>query len=241
MRLVLVHDAWHDGSLWEAVAGHLRHAGHDVHAPTIAGHGPDTSHADVDHPRCSESIVRYLVERDLSDVVLLGHGFGGTIVSKVAEAVPQRLQRLVYLNAFVLDDGESLKDTVPAAYRDLFSALAEASDDASLTMPFRLWREAFVNDADLETARRTYGLLSPTPYRPFVDPLDLKKFYSLQLPASYLNCTEDIALPQGEYGWFPRMANRLGLYRLVQMPGGHETLLTAPDRLAGKIVEAGRP
>jgi pimeloyl-ACP methyl ester carboxylesterase len=240
MKIVLVHDAWHDGSLWEPVAGHLRSAGHEVHAPTLAGHGRESAHR-VDHAQCTESVVRHLVEAALTDVVLVGHGFGGTIVSKVAEAVPDRLQRLVYLNAFVLDDGESLKDAVPGAYRDLFNALSEASADASLTMPFRLWREAFVNDADLETAKRTYALLSPQPYQPFADVLDLKKFYSLRLPSSYLNCTEDIALPPGEFGWFPRMANRLGLYRLVQMPGGHETLLTAPERLAGRIVEAGRP
>lgn len=240
MRFVLVHDAWHDGSMWESVASHLRAAGHEVHAPTVAGHGKGADRA-VDHSRCTGSIARYLIERDLSDVVLLGHGFGGTIVSKVAEAVPQRLQRLVYLNAFVLEDGESVKDAVPESYRELFEGLADTSADGSLTMPFRLWRETFVNDADLATAQRTYALLSPQPYQPMVDVLDLEKFYSLQMPASYLNCTDDIALPQGEFGWFPRMANRLGLYRLVQMPGGHETLLTAPERLAAKIVEAGRP
>jgi pimeloyl-ACP methyl ester carboxylesterase len=240
MRFLLVHDAWHDGSLWDPVAGHLRAAGHEVHAPTVAGHGGDATR-EVDHARCTDSVVRFAVDRGLSDLVLVGHGFGGTIVSKVAEAMPERLQRLVYLNAFVLADGESLKDAVPAPYRDLFGALAEASSDDTLTMPFRLWREAFVNDADLETAQRTYALLSPQPYQPFVDKLDLGRFYSLQLPASYVNCTEDIALPHGEFGWFPRMANRLGLYRLVQMAGGHETLLTAPRRLAAKLVEAGRP
>jgi pimeloyl-ACP methyl ester carboxylesterase len=240
MNFVLVHDAWHDGALWEPVASHLLAAGHDVHAPTMAGNGKQASRA-VDHAACTLSIVHFIVEHDLTGVVLLGHGFGGTVVSKIAEAIPERLERLVYLNGFVLEDGESLKSAVPPAYRELFTGLAEASDDGTLTMPFRVWRETFVNDADLETAQRTYALLSPQPYQPFVDVLDLKKFFSLQMPASYLNCTEDIALPPGESGWLPRMASRLGLCRLVQMPGGHETLLTAPDRLAGKIVEAGRP
>jgi hypothetical protein len=107
-------------------------------------------------------------------------------------------------------------------------------------VPFPVWRETFVNDADLETAKWTYAQLSPEPYQPTNDRLDLKKFYSLNIPKSYINCTEDIALPPGEWGWHPRMSNRLGLYRLVQMPGSHETLYTNPTLLAEKIVEAGR-
>jgi pimeloyl-ACP methyl ester carboxylesterase len=243
MDFLLVHEAWHDGSLWEPVAAPLRAAGHAVHAPTVAGHGPGASH-DIDHARCTASLVQYIVAHDLGrdgDLVLVGHGFGGTFVSKVAEALPERLSRLVYLNGIVLEDGESMRSVVPESYRELFTGLAEGSDDASLAMPFRLWREAFMNDADLETARRTWSWLSPQPAQPFDDVLDLKKFYSLQLPASYLHCTEDTALPPGDYGLFPRMANRLGLYRLVQMPGGHETLFTAPVRLAAKLVDAGRP
>lgn len=81
---------------------------------------------------------------------------------------------------------------------------------------------------------------SPEPYRLFTDKLDLKKFYSLEIPRSYLNCTEDIALPPGEWGWHPRMFLRLGICRLVQMPGSHEALFTNPALLAEKIIEAGR-
>jgi len=108
-------------------------------------------------------------------------------------------------------------------------------------MPFPIWREAFINDGDLATAERTYALLSPEPYQPFIDKLDLKKFATLQTPRSYINCTEDTALPPGpEWGWHPRMSSRLGLFRLVQIPGSHEVMFTAPERLAGAIVEAGR-
>ena len=107
-------------------------------------------------------------------------------------------------------------------------------------LPFTIWREAFINDADLKLAQFAYSQLSPEPYQPFGQKLDLKKFYSLDIPKSYINATEDIALPQGEWGWHPRMSNRLGLCRLVQMPGGHELMFTNPAGLAKKILEAGR-
>jgi pimeloyl-ACP methyl ester carboxylesterase len=240
MNIVLVHGSWHTGELWGPVADALRAAGHTVHTPTIAGHGAGVDKR-VNHAQCSQSITDYIVQRDLQDFVLLGHSYGGTIISKVVEAVPERVRRLVYWNAFVLNDGESLDDNVPPHYRALFAQMAAASPDNSVMMPFPIWREAFINDGDLATAERTYALLSPEPYQPFVDKLDLKKFGSLQTPRSYINCTEDTALPQGpDTGWHPRMSSRLGLFRLVQIPGSHEVMFTAPQRLAGAIVEAGR-
>lgn len=239
MRIVLVHGSWHTGELWGPVAEHLRAAGHEVHTPTIAGHGKSADKR-VNHAQCTQSIVDFILGKDLTDFVLLGHSYGGTIISKVVEAIPERVRRLIYWNAFVLQDGESLNDNVPPHFRGLFEQISGASDDGSVMLPFPIWREAFMNDADLATAERTYELLSAEPYQPFVDNLDLKKFYSLQTPRSFINCTEDIALPPGEWAWHPRMSSRLGLYRLVQLKGSHEVMFTAPARLADAIVEAAR-
>ncbi|MEZ5705209.1 MAG: alpha/beta hydrolase [Burkholderiaceae bacterium] len=216
MRIVLVHGSWHTGEHWAPVADSLRAAGHEVHTPTVAGHGVGVDKR-VNHAQCTQSIVDFIIEHDLQDFALLGHSYGGTIISKVVEQIPDRVRRLVYWNAFVPADGQSLNDNVPAHYRELFDGIAAASSDDTVMLPFPIWREAFINDADLETAERTYKSLSAEPYQPFRDKLDLKKFYALQTPRSYINCTEDTALPQGEWGWHPRMSSRLGLFRLVQL------------------------
>lgn len=205
----------------------------------MAGHGKSAAR-NVNHAQCTDSIVRAIVERDLCDFVLIGHSFGGTIICKVAEAIPERIKRLVFWNAFVLQDGHSLMEEVPPNYVELFDQLFHESGDGTIMLPFSIWRESFVNDTDLETAKWTYSQLSPEPYQPSKDVLDLKKFYSLQIPRSFINCTEDIALPPGEWGWHPRMSSRLGLCRLVQMPGSHEVIYTNPAGLAEKIIEAGR-
>jgi pimeloyl-ACP methyl ester carboxylesterase len=238
-RFVLVHGSWHDGSLWGPVADRLRELGHSVETPTIAGHGKGADKA-VTHEDCVRSIVDAIVERDLSDVVLVGHSFGGTIIAKVAEQIPERLRRLVFWNAFVPEHGNSLNDEVPPQYTQLFEALAGASDDNTVMLPWPVWREAFINDADAELARSAYEQLSTEPYQPFTAKLDLAAFYALETPRSYLNCTEDNSLPPGEWGWHPRFSSRLGLCRLVQMPGSHEVLFTNPRLLAEKLVEAGR-
>lgn len=236
---VLVHGSWHDGAAWVPVIKHLQSKGHRAFGPTVAGHGKGAN-TQVKHAQCTQSIVDYIVSNHLTDVVLLGHSYGGTIIAKVAEAIPDRLRRLIFWNAFVLHDGECLNDNVPVHYCALFDHLAKASPDFTVMLPFAIWREAFINDADLELAQWSYEQLSPEPYQPFLDTLDMKKFYSLEIPKSYLNCTEDTALPQGEWGWHPRMSNRLGLFRLVQMPGSHEVIFSNPIGLAEKIIEAGR-
>jgi pimeloyl-ACP methyl ester carboxylesterase len=238
-RFVLVHGSWHDGSLWGPVADRLRELGHTVATPTIAGHGKGVDKA-VTHADCVRSIVDAIVDADLSDVVLAGHSFGGTIIAKVAEQIPERLRRLVFWNAFVPEDGHSLNDEVPPYYVEMFDALAAASDDDTVMLPYPVWREAFINDADEALARSAYEQLSPEPYQPFRDKLDLGAFYRSEIPRSYLNCTEDNSLPPGQYGWHPRFSGRLGRHRLGQMPGSHEVIFTNPRLLAEKLVEAGR-
>ncbi|MFI2378083.1 alpha/beta fold hydrolase [Streptomyces sp. NPDC018964] len=236
---VLVHGSWHDGPLWGPVVEHLEAMGHTAHAPTVAGHGKDVE-KNVNHNDCVRSIVDYVEEHQLTDFVLLGHSFGGTVIARVAEEIPERLRRLVFWNAFVPRAGNSQMDELPPHYREMFTTLAAASGDNTVTLPFDIWREAFIQDADLETARRTYDQLSSEPLRPILDKLDLKRFYRLGTPKTYLNGTEDTALPPGEWGWHPRMSSRLGLHRLVQLPGSHEVMFTNPKLLAEKMVEAGR-
>jgi pimeloyl-ACP methyl ester carboxylesterase len=235
---VLIHGSWHNGNAWSQTVQHLNARGHTAFAPTIAGHGRGSNKA-VNHAQCSQSVVDFIQSNNLHDFILVGHSFGGTIIAKVAEIVPERIRRLVFWNGFVLQHGNCLNDEIPPHYRELFDRLERESSDYTVMLPFPIWREAFINDADLELARSSYDSLSPEPYQPLQDKLDMKKFYSLEIPRSYLNCTEDIALPPGEWGWHPRMSS-LGLFRLVQMPGSHEVLFTNPKGLAEKLIEAGR-
>jgi hypothetical protein len=85
-------------------------------------------------------------------------------------------------------------------YRALFEQLAEASPDNSVMLPFSIWREAFINDADLDVARASYEQFSPEPYQQMTEPLDLRKFYTLD--------TQDVqparAVPAGPNAGQPR-------------------------------------
>jgi len=239
---VLIHGSWHDGSAWAEVIKQLEGRGHQAFGPTIVGHGKGVEKA-VNHGQCTQSIVDFIVQKDLNDIILLGHSFGGTIIQKVAEAIPERIKRLIFLNAFILKDGCSLMEELPPETKANYEAMAASSGDFTTSLPFMVWREVFINDADFELAEKTYEMLSPEPFQPSIDKLDLKKFYTLEIPRSFLHSTEDIALiinSQGASDWHPKVSTRLGLFRYVQMPGSHEVLFSNPTGLAEKIIVAGR-
>ncbi len=234
---VIVHGGWHTGAHFEATANVMRNAGHTVYLPTVRGNA-DTDSRDTGLGEAIASVVAYIETNDISDFVLAGHSYGGMVITGVADRLPDRIRRLVYWNAFVPHDGEALNDLVPRHYVELFDDLIEP--DGGVMLPFPVWRDAFINDATLELARSSYASLNPHPIRTFREPIRLRRTpAAFPMAKSYLNCTEDSALPQS-LGWHPRLSERLGLFRLVQTPGSHELCFTAPARLGRKLIEAGR-
>ena len=201
LNFVLIHGSWHTGAHWTPVVGHLHQAGHQAFAPTVLGHGEGVEKR-VNHVQQVDDLVNQLMQRNLHDIVLVGHSYAGTLTARLAEEIPDRIRRLVFWNAFVPRRGNCLLDEVPPHYRTLFDELAAASSDGTVMLPYPIWREAFINDADEALAKSSYDSLSPEPYQPHCDKLDLERFYATQIPKSYLNGTEDNALPQDpEWGW----------------------------------------
>ncbi|MGY4315485.1 pimeloyl-ACP methyl ester carboxylesterase [Bradyrhizobium sp. JR3.5] len=167
------------------------------HTPTIKGNRPgDRKGSGL--AEAIQSIVDYLVEHNLNDIVLVGHSYGGMVITGVADAAADRIRRLVYWNAFVPNNGESLNDMVPPHYVGLFDAIHAERGDGSVVLPFPVWREAFINDADLDTAQRAYDQLNPHPLKTFQDKIALRSNPAeMPIAKSYVNCTEDTAMPHG--------------------------------------------
>ncbi len=169
----------------------------------------------------------------------MGHSYGGIAISKAADELPERIARLVCVNAFVPLSGESLNSMVPPHYVGMFDAIAAAMGGAVM-LPFPVWRDAFINDADAALAQSAFDQLNPQPYKTFTDAIALKtELAAMQLGKSYVNFLADAALPHS-MPWHPRLSERLGLFRYVVGQGSHETCFSNPKHLAEKIVEAGR-
>jgi len=236
---VLVHGAWHTGAELEAVARELRAAGHAVLCPTLAGNRPDDDRARTGLADAVASLVDFVETQKLTQVRLVGHSYGGMVISGAAARLLPRLARMVYVNAFVPLPGECLNDIVPPHYKSLFDAVAAGNGNAVM-LPFEIWREAFINDADLELAQASYAKLNPHPYGTFTEPVVLEQpMAALAVGKSYLNCVLDTAMP-ASLPWHPRLSERLGLFRYVECAGSHEAWFTQPLALAQAIIAAGR-
>ncbi|AII10774.1 alpha/beta fold hydrolase [Rhodococcus opacus] len=235
---VLVHGACHAGWSWRPVAGHLRAQGHRVYMPTLPGLGAEDTKAGIHLADTIEYLVDYVEKRDLTDIVLVGHSWGGFPVSGASVRLATRISRLVYWSAFVPRTGESLIDLCPPAYGDMFRASAAASTDNSVTFPFEVFCAAFMQDATPETQRIVYPLLESQPFHTMNESLDLDEWERLQLPSTYVLSKDDLALPPGEFGWAPRFTERLPGAPVIYTPGSHESQLTQPEPLATALVEA---
>lgn len=236
---VLVHGAWHTGELMEPTAMYLRAKGHTVHCPTLAGNRPGDSRSNTGLADAVKSLVDFLNQHDIKEARLVGHSYGGMVISHAADQVVQRIRRLIYWNAFVPLDGENLNDMVPPHYVGLFDSIAAANQGAVM-LPPPIWRESFINDADAALAEKAFSMLNPQPYKTFTDKARLSTpLAAMNIGKSYLNCQQDTAMPHS-HPWHPRLSERLGLFRLVECEGSHELCFTNPERLADAIERAGR-
>ena len=117
---VLVHGAWGGSWCWKEIRRALQARGHEVYTPTLTGVG-ERSHLLSQHVDLNthiSDVVNLIRWEDLSEVVLCGHSYGGCVVTGAADRVADRISALVYVDAFVPDNGQSLHDTLPADQRD---------------------------------------------------------------------------------------------------------------------------
>jgi pimeloyl-ACP methyl ester carboxylesterase len=117
---VLVHGAWHGSWCWKRVRKTLQAEGHDVFTPTLTGIA-ERSHLispQVTLDTHIADVVNLIRWEELTDVVLCGHSYGGCVITGAADRVAERLKALVYLDAFILGDGQALHDVVPPGVRD---------------------------------------------------------------------------------------------------------------------------
>ena len=105
---VLVHGSWVGSVVWRELAPRLRRAGHDVYAPTLTGIGARKHllSREIDLDTHIQDVIGVINDEDLSDIVLVGHSYGGMVISGVADRVSEKVASLVYLDAFVPENGQ---------------------------------------------------------------------------------------------------------------------------------------
>ncbi|HET6748826.1 MAG TPA: alpha/beta hydrolase [Actinomycetes bacterium] len=238
---VLVPGAWLGGWAWEPTAGRLRERGHDVHPVTLTGLGERAHLAapDVDLETHVADVVDLVRDRDLHDVVLLGHSYAGIVVTGAADRIPERLAKVVYLESGPVPDGVSYLDMEePAAKERDERQVAETGDGWRLAMPS--WEELErVNGASLEGlggAERNWirDHATDQPFATYTQPLRLRGTQAEPLPKVLISSSFPLdqvrELIKAGHPWFAPLAGPE--WQLLELRTGHWPLASRPGDLA---------
>jgi len=227
---VLVHGAWHGGWCYVRVAERLQAQGHSVYRPTLTGVG-ERSHllnADVNLTTHITDIVNVFKYEQLNDVVLCGHSYGGFVISGVAERLAPAIRSIVFLDAFVPNDGESVEMTTSQAVRDLINA-AKARGELGLAP-----RPAAAFNVNEKDQAWVDALCGPQPVACFTEKIALtgareriaKKTY-IRAPV-YVNPGFDAALARAKVD---------PTWRTYEVACGHDVMVDMPERLTEILLE----
>lgn len=228
---VLVHGAWGGGWYWRRTAALLRAAGHDVFTPTLTGLG-DRKHLlapSIGLEVHIQDILQVLRHEQLSRVVLVGHSYGGMVISGVADAATDRIQSLVYLDAALPESGQRMWDFVSPARRAGFIDGARAQGDGWKIPPSRAADWGIDDPADQEWVDSLFGF---HPLKTLTDPIHLSgRHMSIERKVFILAERYDpspfqqfAARTRGEPGW-SNYALPCFHFTMVQLPNETAELL----------------
>ncbi len=227
---VLVHGAWHGGWCWRRVSRLLRSHGHEVFTPTLTGLG-ERSHLlgpGIDLDTHVTDVVNVIAWEDLENVVLVGHSYAGWVISGAVEKMPERIASIVYLDAFMPQDGERGLDLQTPESRAATLATLKRGDIARPVPP----PEAFnVNPRDRDWVA---AKLTPQPIGVALQPIRQTGARERIAKKTYIRATGSVR-PH-----YDRCCERLKAdpsWRVYTLPCGHDVMIDMPERLADILLE----
>lgn len=226
---ILIHGSFHGGWCWQKVASILRQSGHEVYTPTLSGLG-ELSHLVTPQTGLElhiQDILQLIKFEDLHNVVLVGHSYAGFVMAGVAELVPERLKRLIFLDAFIPHNGKSAFDLMPGMEAQ-WKQMAVAEGDGTRVPPMPPEALGITDPADVAWVQ---SRLTPMPLLTHQQRIHLTSNQAQKLPRTYILCT------QFGFHSFAREARSLG-WDYYQLEIGHDAMITMPDELAQTLIKA---
>jgi pimeloyl-ACP methyl ester carboxylesterase len=223
---VLVHGAWGGGWLWRRVADQLTAKGHKVFTPTLTGLG-ERSHlidAKINHATHITDIVNVVKWENLTSIVLVGHSSGGYVITGVAEQLEPAISSIVFLDAFMPENGQSLLDMGPLA-RNIIAPAVQNGDIAVKPAPFAL----DVNDKDRAWVA---ALSTPQPIATFTDKISVTGARDRIAKKVYIRAKGTPSVPFDRYEAQAKAAG----WHVHELPCRHMVMVDMPDELVELLV-----
>ncbi len=228
-KIVLIHGAFRGGWAWQKVRRILQTKGYEVFAPSLTGAGAKVHllSGQITLETWTDDIVNLLNCEDLHNVMLVGHSQGGIVIQAVAEAVTQRISQLVFIDAPVLEDGQSAIDVVPMEIREKFGETPRNS----LIPPTPLRPSQYFSEDEVVWINQR---LTPVPTNPSLKPIRIQR--SANLPHQYVFCSETPPFYPASYT--RQKFDLEGIdYKLIEAP--HDCIWTHADLIAKLLLQIG--
>jgi pimeloyl-ACP methyl ester carboxylesterase len=228
---VLVHGAWHGGWCWKLVAPALRRAGHEVYAPSLTGLGERRHLASraISLDTHIQDVVSLLEMEDLKDVVLVGHSYGGMVVTGAADRAAARIRELVYLDAFVPQDGRCLLDY---AVPERSARMREEGEKTGFVTPppMSLWGLTRREHLEFVGPREV-----PHPFATMTQKISIKNAAVLSaLPKTFVYCSSPAT---GSFDQFAARYRGDPAWRFHELKTGHDAMLLMPEAVSRILLE----
>jgi len=227
---VLVHGAWHGGWCWRRVSDLLERQGHKVFTPTLTGLG-ERSHllrAGINVSTHVTDVANVLKWEGLSNVVLCGHSYGGLVVSGVAEQMSSAIGSIVFLDAFVPENSDSMAALTSGAVRDNLKIAAERGD---LGVPARSAAAFLVNEKDQAWVD---AMCVPQPIGTMTEKITLTGARERIGKKAYIRAS---AYPNPGFDTAYARVKADTSWRTYEVPCGHDVMVDMPERLTEILVE----
>lgn len=227
---VLVHGAWHGGWSWKFVRETLETNGYTTYTPSLSGLAEHKHQLDdrIDLQTHILDIIHLIEMEDLNNVVLVGHSYAGTVITGVADSIPERLAKLVYLDAMLVFDGESPISSEPEWEQARKRPIFERKEHFPPISP------TFFGVTEPAQVDWVAERLTPQPYMSFGQVLHLKHPFGNGVPKAYIACTN----PQLEV--LKIRSDRLKDdpdWTYLTLDSGHDAMITVPDELAHLLID----
>jgi pimeloyl-ACP methyl ester carboxylesterase len=230
---VLVHGGAHGGWCYQRVARRLRQAGHEVYAPTLTGLGERSHlvgpHVDLDlHIQDVAALLHY---EDLGDVILVGHSYGGMVITGVADRAAARVGKLVYLDAANPKNGESLVD-VAGPVIEMTRPAGQVIDGVELVLLPSPEAGTLYGVTDPDDLAWMASRLTGHPWKCFEQKLELSHESDFaKIPQFHIVCTATLATRDPQLIEEARAAGRLWA-----IDTGHDLMITEPQKVSEALL-----
>jgi len=219
---LFVPGAWDGGWDYAKVDSMLSAHGDIVYRPTLTGLGEKVhlSNPDINLTTYINDILNVIRFENLHNVILVGHSYGGMVISGVAEQAPERIRQLIYLDAMVPDNGESAKDVCG----DLWEPMVKGNiKDSMVLYPFG-------------PAKLTPPMDVPQPLNTFIEPLKISNPMVKKIPTAFLQMTKD-GKGSPAHDKMGILKARARKWKIYTLEGGHYSMREQPENLVKKLEE----